>query len=501
MQEHAEPRRAKTGISGLDGILGGGLLAGHSFLLEGSPGTGKTTLALRFLMEGAASGETGLYVTLSETEAELRAGAASHGWDLGEKIEIFELVPPEDLLEADKHQSLLYSSDFELGETTKHMFDAIERADPARIVLDSLSEIRLLAHDSLRYRRHILTLKHILGKRGATVLLLDDLTSDTRDKTVHSIVHGVIHLEQVAQTYGPERRRLRILKQRGQAFRGGYHDFTIRPGGLRVFPRLVSSEHHASFERDRLGSGIAELDNLLGGGVERGSSTLIMGPAGSGKSVFGLQFVRQAIERGERAALFVFDEELGLLKNRAAALGFDLEKPLRDGSLLLEQVDVAELTPGEFAHRVRDQADMPATRTVVIDSLNGYMLAMPEETALLLHVHELLLTMNRQGINTFVTLAQHGLFGDMVAPVDLTFLADTVLLLRFFEARGRVRRAVSVIKKRTGSHEDTIREYRIGPPGLVLGEPLVEFSGVLRGSPQLLGESWHKLIEETPGEA
>ena len=492
-------RRVKTGIAGLDDILGGGLLAGQSYLLEGSPGTGKTTLALKFLLEGAEAGERGLYITLSETEAELRAGAASHGWRIGDDIEIFEPVPPE-MLDPNQRQSLLYSSDLELGETTKLMFEAIERCRPSRIVVDSLSEIRLLAQGSLRYRHQILALRHYFAGQGATVLLLDDLTSAPIDKTLHSIVHGVVKFEQFAHDYGSERRRLIVLKQRGQAFRGGYHDFIIETGGVSVFPRLIASEHYTSFNRELLASGIRELDALLGGGVERGSNTLIMGPSGAGKSVFGLQFIKQAIDRGERAAMFVFDEELGLLINRARSLGFDLEKPLEGGRLHIEQIDVAAFSPGQFSHRLRAEAAESGVRTVLIDSLNGYVLAMPNETALLLHLHELLQYLSRQGMNTFVTLAQHGLLGEMHAPVDLTFLADTVIVLRYFEAHGRVRRAVSVIKKRTGRHEDTIREYQIDAGGLKLGDPLEEFEGVLLGSPRYRGESQPFLTPGKPGE-
>ena len=485
-----EDRRAKarTGVPGLDDILAGGLAPGHVFLLEGNPGAGKTTIALRFLLEGAASGEKGLYITLSETERELRAGAASHGWTIDGNIEVFELVPPENLLDADdQYQSLLYSSDLELGETIKVIVEAFERVQPSRIVLDSLSEIRLLAQSSLRYRRQILALKHYFARSGATVLLLDDLTSEAMDKTVHSVVHGVIHLEELAPDYGAERRRLRISKYRGQSFRGGYHDFTIRTGGVAVFPRLVAAEHRVRFARDRVSSDIPELDTLLGGGIEQGSSTLVLGPAGTGKSLFTLQFVAATIRRGQKAALFVFDEELGLLFDRTRAMGFDLEGMRDEGSLHIEQIDAAELSPGEFAHRVRDRVNTAQAKTVVIDSLNGYQAAMPEENALILHVHELLQYLNRQGANTFLTVAQHGLVGDMKAPVDVTYLADTVILLRYFEASGKVRRAVSIIKKRTGSHEDTIREFRIGPRGLSLGAPLDEFQGVLRGVPTFIG--------------
>jgi circadian clock protein KaiC len=475
-------------VPGLDDILSGGLTRGHVFLLEGSPGTGKTTVALRFLLEGAARGEKGLYVTLSETEAELRSGAASHGWDVDGQIKVFELVPPESLLDPDKQQSLLYSSDLELGETTRLLFDAIDQAKPTRIVIDSLSEIRLLAQNSLRYRRQILSLKHYFAKLGATVLLLDDLTSDVLDKTVHSVVHGAIRLEELAPNYGAERRRVRVLKYRGTRFRGGFHDFTIETGGVRVFPRLVASEHRTTFERRQLGSGIKGLDSLLGGGVEQGSSVLVLGPAGTGKSTFGFQFMDAAVKRGEKAAFFVFDEELGLLFDRTKAMGFDLEGMRDAGNIHIEQVDAAELSPGEFAHRVRERVDFAQAKTVVIDSLNGYQASMPDENSLVLHIHELLQYLNRQGATTFLTVAQHGLVGDMKAPVDVTYLADTVILLRYYEALGRVKRAVSIIKKRTGWHEDTIREYRISKGGLILGEPLSEFQGVLRGVPNFVGK-------------
>ncbi|MBP0492665.1 ATPase domain-containing protein [Pararoseomonas indoligenes] len=481
------PELARTGVPGLDDVLSGGLSPGHMFLLEGSPGTGKTTVALRFLLEGAAQGERGLYITLSETDRELRAGAASHGWTLPEAVEVFELVPPESLLDEAQQQSLLYSSDLELGEATRQIFQAYERLQPVRVVLDSLSEIRLLAQSSLRYRRQILALKHYFARLGATVLLLDDLTSEAFDKTVHSVVHGVIRLEELSPAYGAERRRLRVSKYRGRSFRGGYHDFTIRTGGVHVYPRLIAAEHRTGFDRHRTTSGIGALDALLGGGIEQGSSALILGPAGTGKSIFTLQFMAAAIAGGGRAAMFVFDEELGLLFERAAQLGFDLRAMRDSGALHIEQVDAAELSPGEFTHRVRERVDFAGSKTVVIDSLNGYQAAMPDENALVLHVHELLQYLNRQGATTFLTVAQHGLVGDMKSPVDVTYLADTVILLRYFEALGRVRRAVSVIKKRTGAHEDTIREYRIGRTGLVFGAPIDKFQGVLRGVPTFAG--------------
>lgn len=479
--------QASTGIPGLDDILAGGLARDRLYLFEGSPGTGKTTAALAFLRAGAKLGEPTLYITLSETEDELRATATSHGWDL-DGIEVFELVPPESLLDEQQQQSLLYSSDLELGETTRMIFERVERTRPSRVVVDSLSEIRLLAQSSLRYRRQVLALKHYFAKHNATVLLLDDLTTDTLDKTVHSVAHGVVRLEELAPEYGAERRRVRIIKYRGRKFRGGFHDFTIKTGGLEVYPRLVSSEHRTSFSRDALPSGIEGLDALLGGGVERGSSCLVLGPAGTGKSLLALYFALSAVRRGERAALFVFDEELGLLFDRVRGLGIDLQPLVDSKKLLVQQVDAAELSPGEFTAKVRECVDRLTIRTVIIDSLNGYQAAMPEEQFLVLHVHELLQYLNRQGATTFLTVAQHGLVGDMKAPVDVTYLADTVLLLRYFEAAGDVRRAMSVIKKRSGGHEKTIREFQIDADGLKVGPPLNGFQGVLRGVPNFVGQ-------------
>ncbi len=487
--------KAATGIEGLDLILSGGFVRGRVYLAEGSPGTGKTTIATQFLLAGAARGERGLYITLSETEAELRESARSHGWELEDPLEIFELVPPENLLDDEQQQSLLYSSDLELGETTRRVFEVVERVKPTRVVIDSLSEIRLLAQSSLRYRRQILAIKHYFSKHDTTVLLLDDLTSETHDKTVHSVAHGVLRLEELAPDYGGERRRLRVIKYRGQKYRGGFHDFVIETGGIRVFPRLVSSEHKGSFSRDVIESGSKELNALLGGGIERGSSTLVLGPAGTGKSLLTLTFAVTAIKRGERAAMFVFDEEIGLLIQRAKGIGIDLQPMVDSGDLLLTQVDAAELAPGEFAHLVRRCVEEEKAATVIIDSLNGYQAAMPEERQLVLHMHELLQFLNRQGATTFLTVAQHGLVGDMRAPVDVTYLADTVILLRYFEAAGRVRRAMSVIKKRTSAHEDTIREYRIHSDGISLGKPLTNFQGVLRGVPELISREDPEPVE------
>jgi circadian clock protein KaiC len=489
--------KASSGIAGLDTVLCGGWARDRLHLLEGTPGTGKTTIALQFLMAGAEAGETGIYVSLAETERELRAGARSHGWTLGDRIEVFELMPSESVLDPEKHQSLLYSSDLELGETMQRIFECIERLQPKRVVIDSLSEIRLLAQSALRYRRQILALKHYFAAHQSTVILLDDMTAETGDQAVHSIAHSVVHLDQLAPLYGGERRRLRVIKCRGQSFRSGYHDFTITEGGINLYTRLVAADHRQSFTPGLVSSGMGEMDSLLGGGISSGSSTLVIGPAGTGKSILLLQYLSAAVKRGESAALFAFDEELGLLISRAKGLGIDLEAMRDSGKLTIEQMDAAELSPGEFSHRVRACVDSANARVVAIDSVNGYQAAMPEEQYLILHLHELLQYLNRHGVATLLAVAQHGMIGDMKQTIDVTYLADTVIILRYFEALGRVRRAMSVMKKRTGSHEDTIREFRISNAGITLGPPLEEFQGVLRGVPNYLGKGAPLLRGET----
>ena len=474
-------------MSGLDFVLGGGVARNRLHLLEGSPGTGKTTIALQFLLSGAQEGEAAIYVSLAETEQELRDGAESHGWTLPNDVRIFELVPPESVLDPDQHQSLLYSSDLELGETIKRIIDEIEQVRPLRVVIDSLSEIRLLAQSSLRYRRQILALKHYFARHQSTVMLLDDLTTETTDRAVHSIAHSVIHLDQLSPRYGGERRRLRVVKCRGQSFRSGYHDFIISKGEVQLFPRLVALEHRKSYTGSVLKSGVPELDALLGGGLATGSSTLVLGSAGTGKTLITMRYVASAVARGERAALFVFDEELGLLIARMKGVGIDLAGMRDAGHLFLEQMDAAELSPGEFSHRVRTLVDRENISLAAIDSLSGYQAAMIEEQFVVLHLHELIQYLNCQEVATFITLAQHGMIEEIRQPIDVTYLADNVIVLRYFEAMGRVRRAISVIKKRTGSHEDTIRELRIDSKGINLGPPLDKFQGVLRGIPTFVG--------------
>lgn len=493
----ASTRRA-TGIEGLDDILQGGFPADRVYLVEGEPGAGKTTIALQFLMEGARLGEAGLYVTLSETKEELEASAASHGWSL-DGINIHELVPTEDTLKPESQYTIFHPSEIELSETTTAVLEEVERLNPKRVVFDSLSEMRLLAHDPLRYRRQILALKQYFIGRQCTVLLLDDKTADGQDLQLQSIVHGVLSLEHLALEYGAERRRLRVIKLRGSRFRGGYHDFNIETGGLAVFPRLVAAEHRQSSMKGSVTSDVPELDALLGGGLARGSSTLVIGPAGSGKSTLAAQFAAASASRGERSAVFVFDEVLETYIGRAAGIGTDLQSHIDGQFLTLKQVDPAELAPSEFAHSVIRSVDQDGARLVVIDSLNGYLNSMPEERFLTIQMHELLTYLNQRGVVTMLVMAQHGFLGaSMASPVDVSYLADTVLMLRYFEAEGAIRRAVSVIKKRSGAHENTIRELVVTSQGVRVGEPLTRFRGVLTGVPTY-GEAQTTLMEEFDG--
>lgn len=475
--------RALTGIAGLDDVLAGGLTPGRLYLIEGSPGAGKTTLAFQFLMEGARRGEKVVYVTLSETEEELRSMADSHGWDVS-GVPVLEHVPSEEALRADDQYTMFHPSEVELSETIRTILGEIERLGPRRVVFDSLSELRLLAGGPLRYRRQLLAMKRFLSAQHCTVLLLDDLTEVDRDLQVRSIVNGIVSLEQLTVEYGSERRRLRVLKYRGSRFRGGFHDYAIRTGGLEVFPRLVAGENRRLRQLEKLPTGIASLDTLLGGGVERGTSTLLVGAAGTGKSSLAAQITASAAERGLRAALYTFDESANTLLSRADGLGIPLRAHTDDGTVEVEQIDPAEVSPGEFAHRIREAVIRRRVAVVVIDSLNGYLNSMPGERHLIVQLHELLTFLGQQGVATLLVSAHHGLVGaTMSAPVDASYLADTVVLLRYFESRGEVRQAISVMKKRGSRHERTIREFSMDERGIHVGPPLREFRGVLTGVP------------------
>jgi circadian clock protein KaiC len=480
----AKSARITTGVTGLDDILSGGLPANRVYLVQGDPGAGKTTLATQFLLEGVRRGERVLYVTLSETRDELIAGAASHGWSL-DGVDIHEMSGSATADGADDENTLYVPGDIELGERMDRLLVEIDRVKPSRIVVDSCTELRLLAQTALRFRRQVLALKADLSKRDCTVLLIENPVNAGGDPLLQSLVHGVIVMEQIQIVYGAERRRLRVNKLRESAFRGGYHDMRIRPEGVVVFPRLVASEHHVSFERELTSSGLEPLDQMLGGGLDRGSSTLILGPAGSGKSALTNQYVSAAAQRGERAAVFTFDEGLGTLYSRAEGLGMPLRRFVEAGKVTVQQVDPAELSPGEFVSVVRDAVEHDKARVVVIDSLNGYLQAMPQEEFLAAQLHELLAYLRQHGVVVIMVVAQHGFIG-VAAPVDVSYLADNVILTRFFEAEGRVRKAISVVKKRAGRHQDTIREFSLGKGGLQVGEPLTRFRGVLNGTPELM---------------
>lgn len=477
--------RAPTGIEGLDEILAGGLPRGRIYLVQGDPGVGKTTLALQYLMTGAARGERCLYITLSETRPEIDATALSHGWSLAD-ISVIELSALEQTAMLEQENTLFESSEVELQETTRRLLDHIERVEPHRVVIDSLSELRLLAQSSLRYRRQILGLKQHFAGKSCTVLFLDDRTSEPADLQLQSLTHGVLQLEQSTPIYGDDRRRLRVLKLRGLRFRGGYHDFAIRTGGVAVFPRLGSSGPEVAFDRTPLSSGVPGLDNLLAGGLDRGTSTLLAGPAGVGKSVIATQFAIATARRGGRSAIFAFDEGTRTLFDRSRALGMPIDEYVASKHILVQQIDPAEMGPGEFAHLTRSVVDA-GVRLLVIDSLNGYLKAMPDEELLTVQLHELLGYFASRGVTTLLILGQYGLLGAVHSPVDVSYLSDTVLLLRYFESAGRIRKAISVVKKRSGPHEDTIRELTVAAGGVGVGEPLVQFSGVLSGVPHFFG--------------
>lgn len=498
-RETMEPGRVSTGSAGLDDILGGGLDADRMYLYEGRPGTGKTTIALQFLIEGVHRGERVLYVTLSESLAELQLVAERHGWSL-DGIDIFELVPAETTMDPERALTVLHPAEMELSETTRLVTERVAAIDPTRVVFDSLSELRLLAQNPLRYRRQVLALKHFFSQRRCTVVLLDDLSAQQNDLQLHSIAHGVMLLEQIALDYGAERRRLRIVKMRGMRYRGGFHDFVIERGGLAIFPRLVAAEHNRPFVDGLVPSGNAALDEMLGGGLERGTNTLMIGAAGVGKSSVALTYVIAAARRGERTTFFAFDEGRGTLEARARSLGMPLDTLINDGLIRLQHIDPAEMSPGEFTSKVRRAVEAEGARIVVIDSLNGYLNAMPDERFLILQMHELLSYLGQQGVLTILVLAQHGLVGPMETPVDISYLSDTVLMLRYFEAAGTVRRALSVVKKRGGQHEKTIREFRLGAHGVTVGPPLTAFSGIFSGTPHYTGDAGPLMPADEHGE-
>lgn len=478
-------KRLSTGIAGLDDVLSGGFAPDRLYLVEGVPGSGKTTIALQFLIEGAKLGEPVLYVTLSETEEELRQVAHSHGWTL-DGIELRELIPNENNLLPDEQYTMFHPSEIELNETTKTILGDVDRVKPLRIVFDSLSELRLLAGNPLRYRRQILALKQFFAGRRCTVLLLDDMTSTSHDLQVQSIAHGVVRLEQLYPEYGAERRRLMVLKYRGTDFRGGYHDYSIKRGGLQVYPRLIAGEHHPEPVNERLDTGVKELDDLLGGGIERGTSTLIVGAAGTGKSSMAAQILASTAKRGQNTAMFVFDEGIHTLMTRTASLGIDLQTPVDEGRLTIQQIDPAELSPGEFVAGIRQCVEEKKVSVVVIDSLNGYLNAMPAERYLVIQLHELLTYLGRHNVATILISAHQGLMGaNMKSPIDASYLADSVVVMRYYETKGEVRQAISVLKKRGGAHERTIRDFTLGEGGIRLGPPLREFRGILTGVPVL----------------
>ncbi|KQQ87378.1 circadian clock protein KaiC [Massilia sp. Leaf139] len=484
--ESTPPPRMSTGIAGLDDILGGGLTPQRIYLVEGSPGAGKTTLGLQFLLDGVTRGEHGLYITLSETTDELKAVAASHGWSL-DALSLYELASDMSL-DIDAQQSIFHPSEVELGETTRNVMDEVDRVKPLRVVFDSLSEMRLLAQNPLRYRRQILALKQFFTTRACTVLLLDDKTSSS-DQHLHSIAHGVISLEQIAKEFGKERRRVNIVKMRGIRFRGGFHDYTLDTGGITMYPRLVAAEHMLDFTPTLRSTGSSGFDKLLGGGLVSGTNTLIVGPSGIGKTTMVARCLLSALERGETASFYLFDEGLGTFFARSVALGMDLRPFVDNGRLRLHHIDPAELSPGEFAQMLRDAVEQHGVSFIGIDSLNAYLQAMPGEQYLTLQMHELLSYLNQQGVTTLLVLGQHGLIGEVHSDVDLSYLADTTVLLRFFEANGRLRRAITVIKSRTASHALTIHELQLGEEGVRVGEPLEGFDGVLTGLPSYRGST------------
>lgn len=476
--------RLDTGIVGLNEILQGGLPPGQMYLLEGDPGTGKTTIAMQFIMAGTAAGEKALYITLSEPRSELEGSARSHGWDLS-LIPIAEFVPQEASLSPEEQYTVFHPSEVELASTIEKLTTIIDRERPDRLVIDSLSELRLLADNVMRYRRQLLALKQFFSGRETTVLLLDDRSADGNDLQVQSIAHGVFRLEKIQRSYGTTRRHIEIIKLRASPYREGFHDYTIKHGGVLIYPRLIAADHDSAFSKDAVPSGNKQLDDLFGGGIKRGSSTLIIGPTGVGKTTVAFQYAVAAARRGDRAIIYAFDEIRRTSIERAEAIGMKVQAELERGTLAIRQIDAAELSPGEFAAQIRQEVEQNDTRVIVIDSLNGFLSAMPGERDLVLHLHELVAYLNQKGVLTILVLTQHGLVGSMQADFDVSYLSDTVVLLRYFEVKGEIRQVISVLKQRTGPHERALRELSFNPDGVVIGDPLTRFRGVLTGIPDL----------------
>jgi circadian clock protein KaiC len=476
-----------TGIQGLDEVLNGGLPIHHFYLVQGDPGVGKTTLALSFLFEGVKRGEKTFYISLSENKTELAAIAKSHGWSL-ENITILELADIDKQIQAESQNTVFHPAELELNQMTGILTSQIGKVQPARVVFDSLSEIRNLAQNPLRYRRQMLALKHYFLTNKATVLLLDDRQSKTSDLEIETLAHGVINLEMWTPAYGAGRRRLRISKLRGLKYVEGFHDFIIEKGGMKVFPRLVAVNRMKKFKSEKVSSGIAEMDLLTGGGLDRGTSNLFIGPAGCGKSSLGTQYAYSAAQRGEKVLIYVFEETLENFLKRAEGINQDLRPFIEKGLIICQHIDPAELSPGQLAHEVRCAVESQGIQMLVIDSVNGYLNAMPDEKFLTILLHELLTFLNQHGILSILIMAQHGLIDSMKSPSDITYLADTVVLLRYFEFQGHIKKAISVIKKRTGFHESSLREYSIQQAGITVGKPLSDFTGVLTGVPSYHGK-------------